>query len=1203
MKFAKYLQDEVVPEWRKAYINYKQGKKLLKAIECAIDELEAKDVARHVVADEIAHHLQQEQSQYQQDGAPTVRLSIDPIRTDSLTGAPLSEEPESTTYPVRPDPTYTSESPTGTTPIISPGSHGRNYSAITIPQLQLASTATAITKGPSPQKSFLQKTSRIDDDEDDDDDDDDSSVDRFDPDTALQQDLQQQHEDRFRDSSRRPSLTPVSKGTKDRTGLPPPLERRGSMAQQFGQSARSQGHQLMRTLTRTFTMANHAPAPGNSYHSRIIQLEGGTIDSVMDQLLDEEKAFFKFLDDQLQMVDHFYKEKELEAVTKLKVIKQQLYVANEWKRLYDERMAKIQSDRGWYQTEWSRMRSGLGNMIADTDIIEDVTLGRAHTATPVKLSSDISHASSTEPIRYQASTSHSLGNDPAKGLRKRENTGRGEGEDMAGATSRSTAKPDIVDPAAFEEQMILQDEESRRQHLNHKVARARIKAALYEFYRSLEMLKNYKVLNNTGFVKILKKFDKTAGWKASKAYEATKLRASYFMSSTIVSDLITETEDLFINTFEKGHRRKGMAKLRIPDVKNQSHHSVATRVGIYLGLALPLFVQAVQSAFSEDTQEELPYWNSLLLAYAGLFLTTMFACLFGINMYVWAKSRINYKFIFEFDPRDNLDYHEFFELPVFFMLLLCLAMYLDFVSTPTLYFLNIYYPLIFMSIVLFVLFLPVHTANWGARKWFIQSFGRILASGFIRVEFRDFFIGDEMNSLAYSIEQFEFVVCAYTQSWNNLGEVCNTSHMWITPFFTSLPAWFRFVQCLRRYRDTLEWFPHLVNSGKYLMTLIQLFIYFSFRHYGPSRFEVAYIVISLLTSTYTFTWDVYMDWGLFRFGKHGGGAYGHPFLRAELVYQKKWVYYVAIVFDFVGRFSWIVRVMNLNVNASILSFGIAFLEVLRRWNWNFFRLENEHLNNCGQFRAIKDIPLPYHIRVEGDFEEEEQEEEERHDYKETGLGREPAVTGAASSAAAVASTPLTPSRKLSRQASQGQTIRSIGGTSRTSFQSRGSDLRKVASRSSSSLRPGSSAFSALGTPMAVPRSRTFVEDAMAEAGFGDHQREQLVGGLISNKFYDRRDFDSKIADVTEIVLPSRPKLSRSSTAGAASPATPKLSAAGTSEGQGGPLTGLGIEYPPKTPNPSRPVPRRRGTISSRIKSGFFGRSKDDSDDDDDEDDD
>ena len=33
MKFAKYLESESIPEWRKAYINYKGLKKRLKAIE------------------------------------------------------------------------------------------------------------------------------------------------------------------------------------------------------------------------------------------------------------------------------------------------------------------------------------------------------------------------------------------------------------------------------------------------------------------------------------------------------------------------------------------------------------------------------------------------------------------------------------------------------------------------------------------------------------------------------------------------------------------------------------------------------------------------------------------------------------------------------------------------------------------------------------------------------------------------------------------------------------------------------------------------------------------------------------------------------------------------------------------------------------------------------------------------------------------
>lgn len=33
-----------------------------------------------------------------------------------------------------------------------------------------------------------------------------------------------------------------------------------------------------------------------------------------------------------------------------------------------------------------------------------------------------------------------------------------------------------------------------------------------------------------------------------------------------------------------------------------------------------------------------------------------------------------------------------------------------------------------------------------------------------------------------------------------------------------LPAWFRFAQCLRRYRDTKLAFPHAVNAGKYSTT-------------------------------------------------------------------------------------------------------------------------------------------------------------------------------------------------------------------------------------------------------------------------------------------------------------------------------------------------------------------------------------------------
>ena len=43
--------------------------------------------------------------------------------------------------------------------------------------------------------------------------------------------------------------------------------------------------------------------------------------------------------------------------------------------------------------------------------------------------------------------------------------------------------------------------------------------------------------------------------------------------------------------------------------------------------------------------------------------------------------------------------------------------------------------------------------------------------------------------------------------------------------------------------------------------------------------------------------------------------------------------------------------------------------------WNFFRLENEHLNNCGQFRVVRDISIRplYLSRAEEEREGEGEE--------------------------------------------------------------------------------------------------------------------------------------------------------------------------------------------------------------------------------------
>lgn len=79
-------------------------------------------------------------------------------------------------------------------------------------------------------------------------------------------------------------------------------------------------------------------------------------------------------------------------------------------------------------------------------------------------------------------------------------------------------------------------------------------------------------------------------------------------------------------------------------------------------MALALFGRVIQLATDQDALIRLPNMYYNLQIYACFGLPILFCLGFSINTLVWTRSHINYKFIFEFDPRDNLDYHEFAEV-------------------------------------------------------------------------------------------------------------------------------------------------------------------------------------------------------------------------------------------------------------------------------------------------------------------------------------------------------------------------------------------------------------------------------------------------------------------------------------------------------------------------------------------------------------
>jgi len=112
-----------------------------------------------------------------------------------------------------------------------------------------------------------------------------------------------------------------------------------------------------------------------------------------------------------------------------------------------------------------------------------------------------------------------------------------------------------------------------------------------------------------------------------------------------------------------------------------------------------------------------------------------------------------------------------------------------------------------------------------------------------------------------------------------------------------------------------------------------------------------------------------MDWSVLR------PHVKYPFLREELLY-KDYIpaYYFAIISNVLIRFIWVIYIPSGSTPDTYLRLFIAgFLEMLRRWQWNFFRLENEHLGNMDQYRVTHEVPLPYSFnhREPGDTEDSE----------------------------------------------------------------------------------------------------------------------------------------------------------------------------------------------------------------------------------------
>ncbi|KAL0943389.1 SYG1-like protein [Colletotrichum truncatum] len=877
MKFAKELEQDLVPEWRIKYLNYKAGKKYIKAVSRAINRANGSPQGQ---ANKNNNHLSsgffhvQSPFNSQRHGNDSNRGHLDERTSLRDSPAPVGSARQKTATPSRAIPAPTNNERNGLTnssndmqygsfvhtpPHQETGAplHRKTTFELPGPAIRVPSNASE----PSPQPAPL-----------------------LDNNLAARRELKRSKTTAEDAHLSAPPPAPEPTRTPSTLRLP----HSATIGPGSGTSPRA-------GLRRLFSASPLNRAGTNP--------EYGLQGLAMDIVRQKEKEFYEFLDSELDKVETFYKMKEDQAGERLAVLKEQLH------EMRNRRTQELQAQKRQAETEY--LNGGNGDM-------DDSKKGPLGWMDPVK-SKIFRPGPNSRALQKMAQT-------PVMAPR--------EGHDARRDYIRRPPEHEVP----------------------YRSAKRKLKLALQEFYRGLELLKSYALLNRTAFRKLNKKYDKAVNARPQYRYMNEKVNKSWFVNSDVLDGHIKAVEDLYARYFERGNHKIAAGKLRSMARRPGDESGSAFRSGILIGTGAVFAIQGavfgVQLLWDDDARvrEQTSY---LLQIYGGYFLMLLLFCMFCINCAIWTRNKINYPFIFEFDTRNNLDWRQLAEFPSLFALIFGLFLWLNFseYGTEDMY---EYYPVALIAISAAIILLPAPVLMPRSRRWFAYAHWRLLLAGLYPVEFRDFFLGDIYCSLTYAMCNVELFFCIYANAWVNPVQ-CNSSHSRVLGFLGALPPIWRFLQCLRRYRDTRNIFPHLVNGGKYTMSILAAMSLSIYRIDGTRGNLAMFITFSTINAVYTSIWDLFMDFSLMQPQYH--------LLREITALKKRWPYYLVMVLDPILRFAWIFYAIFTHdaQHSTIVSFLVALAEVSRRGMWTLFRVENEHCANVKVYKASRDVPLPYRM--------------------------------------------------------------------------------------------------------------------------------------------------------------------------------------------------------------------------------------------------
>lgn len=476
------------------------------------------------------------------------------------------------------------------------------------------------------------------------------------------------------------------------------------------------------------------------------------------------------------------------------------------------------------------------------------------------------------------------------------------------------------------------------------------KATIKECYRGVQLLHNFRVLNFTSWVKIMKKYNKSS----SAVPEKDITRILKFMECTpLVCDdklfeLQMKIEEIYHKFFHPEIKTRVKLLEHLRPMKKDKKISMFFS-GIFLGISIACVMAGILFFTHADTSIPVN-WEIFLSPFNRMVsLLVLSLCMWSLSLNIFGRYQICTSYILEAGAGVGSDFMATFQVGTF-LLSTCV-----FMSLLRLLHNNYFILLGYITFLLLLFALPFKFLYWETKKWLLMTTFQIAISPFGPVHFRHFFLCDQFCSILPRFSM-DFLL-SMTYLWFGNYDHGDWVNYYACFVLRPLPFIWRCLQCMRRFYFTKE-YDHLVNAGKYGSGIIFQLLLASLKSYPIRELGILTIIIGFISMIYCLCWDFIKDWGLFQ--TNNG-------LRDNIIYPQCW-YYVAMIFNIILRLVWTLDFVVLiipvledkhffmahNEGRRILLFGM--LEAGRRGMWNIFRMENEVVNNAGKFRALN-LPL------------------------------------------------------------------------------------------------------------------------------------------------------------------------------------------------------------------------------------------------------